>query len=351
MLFDFPRLLTGPVWKRLFGTNADNRPPPDEAAVSGPDAAQPLPAMTAQEPMPRTTNPGMPPVEMPGKIPAPSPFAPFDRPMTTSYGAICSDFIFETKITVKMPLPSERDTVMHFFERVKKSVPTMDRFRKFDGELILETARNMEDESSADLGGFEAPNADAGTHADDAPYRWVSLRERTLRCGIVNPETIEEALKQHDLIVKNAPHFLGISPLDIDSFEMTFVFELEAAGDHDEIVKNALFEGSPLAEALANVRVTELQPIFSFALSKDGRVQTTMEVQTRRKNRRGITGRYANEPLRVLLSLRRLAPFNSLEDLDQTLPGLFRYAEQLAESRLIPHILTPISRQISASQG
>lgn len=262
--------------------------------------------------------------------------------MSTSYNAICSDFVFETSLAVKMPLPSERDTVMHFFERIKKTIPTMDRFRKIKNELILETARHFDEETGE-------PTEEGATF--ETPYRYVSLRERMLRSSVVNPGTIEDALKQHDLIVKNAPHFLGISPLDIDCFEMTFMFELEASGDHDEIVKNALFEGSPLAEALAGVRVIELQPLFSFALSRDGRVQTSIAVETRRKSRRGSASRYGNEPLRVVLALRRLAPFHSLEDLAQTLPNLFKSAEQLAQDRVIPHILTPISRQIAASQG
>lgn len=262
--------------------------------------------------------------------------------MTTSYGAICTDFVFETALAVKMPLPSERDTVMHFFERVKKTIPTMDRFRKIKNELILETARHYDEETGE-------PAQEDGVF--DSPYRYLSLRERLLRCSVVNPSSIEDAIKQHDLIIKNAPHFLGISPLDIDSFETTFVFELEANGDHDEIVKSALFDGSPLGLALANVRMIELQPLFSFALSRDGRVQCSISVETRRKSRRGGTSRYASEPLRVALSLRRLAPFHSLEDLAQTLPSLFKSAEQLAQDRLIPHILTPISRQIAASQG
>ncbi len=262
--------------------------------------------------------------------------------MTTSYGALCTDFIFETNLAVKMPLPSERDTVMHFFERIKKTFPSMDRFRKIKNELILETARHYDEETG------EPTEEGLGF---DTPYRYVSLRERMLRCSVVNPESIDDAIKQHDLILKTAPDFLGISPLDIDSFEMTFVFEMEAAGDHDEIVKNALFEGSPLAEALAGVRVIELQPLFSFALSRDGRMQTSMAGETRRKSRRGSTSRYANEPLRVVLSLRRLAPFHNLEDLAKTLPAMFTSAEQLAQDRVIPHPITPIARQIAANNG
>ncbi len=52
----------------MLGMNADNLPPPDEAAVFGPEVAQPLrdAAGMEAEPAPLPVNPGMPPVDMPG---------------------------------------------------------------------------------------------------------------------------------------------------------------------------------------------------------------------------------------------------------------------------------------------
>lgn len=259
--------------------------------------------------------------------------------MATSYGALCTDFVFETKLSVKLPLPQERDTLMHFFERVQKAHPAMDRFRKSRGEFLLETARDADEGDGLGIIPPETPD-------DGASYRWVSIADRMLRCGIVNPESMELALKQHDLILKNAPHFLGISPLDVESYELVFGFELESQLDHDEIVRAALLESSPLGEAMAGFHMVELQPYGTMALSRDGRVQATIEVKTRRKTKGGDASRYAHEPLVVYLIVRRLAPFHSLEDLGKTLAPLFKNAERLAAERVIPHVLTPISRLI-----
>ena len=53
-------------YQALFGLSADNLPTQDEAAVFGPEVAQPLREAAGMEPAPTPTNPGMPPVEMPG---------------------------------------------------------------------------------------------------------------------------------------------------------------------------------------------------------------------------------------------------------------------------------------------
>jgi hypothetical protein len=57
--------------------------------------------------------------------------------MATSFGALCTDFYVNQKLALKMDLPGERETVLHFFDRVKKSIPAMNRFRRYDGELAL----------------------------------------------------------------------------------------------------------------------------------------------------------------------------------------------------------------------
>ncbi len=50
----------------MLGMNGDNLPSKGEAAVFGPEVAQPLREATGFETTPMPTNPGMPPVEMPG---------------------------------------------------------------------------------------------------------------------------------------------------------------------------------------------------------------------------------------------------------------------------------------------
>ena len=57
--------------------------------------------------------------------------------MSTSFGALCTDFYVNQKIDVAMDLPTTQETILDLFDRVKKVVPVMDRLRRFDGEIAL----------------------------------------------------------------------------------------------------------------------------------------------------------------------------------------------------------------------
>ena len=58
----------------------------------------------------------------------------------TSLGALCTDFYVNQKLALKLDLPSARETVLDMFDRIRKELPNMDRFRRYDGELALESA-------------------------------------------------------------------------------------------------------------------------------------------------------------------------------------------------------------------
>ena len=53
--------------------------------------------------------------------------------MATSYGALCTDFYINQKLALKMDLPSDRETILHFFDLVRREMPSMHRFRRYDG--------------------------------------------------------------------------------------------------------------------------------------------------------------------------------------------------------------------------
>ena len=66
--------------------------------------------------------------------------------MVNSIGALCTDFYVNQKLGLKMDLPTARETVLDMFDRVRKSVPSMDRFRRYEGELSLESPMSKQPE-------------------------------------------------------------------------------------------------------------------------------------------------------------------------------------------------------------
>ena len=161
--------------------------------------------------------------------------------MTTSFGALCTDFYVNQKLALKMDLPSDRETILHMFDQVRKAVPAMRSFRRYDGELALESSRK------------------------ESEYQWLALRRTSIRTGHVNPTDLQSAYAMHKLILELAPYHLTISPLDVDYLELLLGFDLECKSNHDQVVFDALYNQSPVYK-LSSVRggvMTDCQPIFS----------------------------------------------------------------------------------------
>ncbi len=192
--------------------------------------------------------------------------------MTPSFAALCSDFYVNSKLSVKMDLPSERETILQFFERVRKEAPLMRRFRRFRGELALESPEQ------------------------EGRNQWVALRRTSVRAGSVNPESLEEAHRLHRMVTRIAPFYLSINPLDIDSLEVLYGFDLEAQGNHNAIVYETLFADSPLARILdpdaayPGAQPIDLQPFLGVALSDRCDIQAFFEIKTRTTPRQVRTG-------------------------------------------------------------
>lgn len=247
--------------------------------------------------------------------------------MATSFGALCTDFYINQKVGVKMDLPAGRETVLHLFDRIRADQPGMTRFRRFSDELSLESRRR------------------------DGAYQWMALRQRSVRSGSVNPDTLDEAYDLHRLILKLIPYHLSISTLDLEYQELLLGFDLDARGNHHEIVHEALFADTPLASVLEQpgARPLDVQPLFGISLSRNCDLQAWFEVKTSTTPGQIRTGKFRTEPISVLLTLRKTGPLEKLDDLLAHFELLRDHAERLANDRLVPHLVTPISRAITSS--
>lgn len=249
--------------------------------------------------------------------------------MATSFGALCTDFYINQKVALKMDLPAERDTILHFFDRVRKGMPSMSRFRRYEGELALESSRR------------------------EASYQWLALRRTSLRAGNVNPETMDQAYRFHRELLEMSPHYLSISPLDVDYQELMFGFDLECQDNHDEVIYQALIEETPMAKALAvpGAKMLDVQPVFGISLTQSGDLQAYFEIKTRAKTRRGSSRQSRGEPISLFLTVRKYGPVDRIDDLQTRFDTLAQHCENLATERLVPHLLTPIAKHITSGSA
>jgi hypothetical protein len=247
--------------------------------------------------------------------------------MSNPYAAFCDDFYVNMRLGSQLPLPHQRETVLHFFERIQKEIPTMIRFRKGNnGEFSLE-----EDRSSNN-------------------YRWISLETKRLSSGHVNPATVAEAMRLHTLLLEMAPYHLGISPVEVDHLDVLFGFDLAFTGNHDEVIAESLLAESPLSclSEEAGAKPVDFQPTVTVALSEDCRLQARIDVVTRTNSYQVRTGDYSDDVISVYLILRRYWGDRPRQPTQELLADMAERAESLCDKYVLPRIVRPISTAIAS---
>ena len=118
------------------------------------------------------------------------------------YSCDADDFYVNVNLNTEMELPTNRDTVLHFFEQMKKAFPELRNFyTRENGDLVLEGDK------------------------EQGRYRWLAIEPRRLCSGHVNPETLEDAYRQHEMVLDLAPHLLTISLLDCEALDVMYGFD------------------------------------------------------------------------------------------------------------------------------
>src|SRR5258706_13504896 len=204
--------------------------------------------------------------------------------MYAPFASVCDDFYVNMRLAMQLSLPHNRETVLHFFERVQRQFPEMSGFRKYaNGDLSIEENR------------------------DNDAYRWVTLESRRLCAGHVNPESLEDALKLHGLLLQQVPYDLGFSPVEVDYLDILFGFDLSFRGNHDEIIAESLLQDSPLACLLAEpgAKAVDIQPSITAALSEACRLQRRVDVTTPPNSSHVRPPAHPNPPPTAHLTLRR----------------------------------------------
>ena len=244
--------------------------------------------------------------------------------MTTSFGALCTDFYVNQKISVTMDLPTARETVLDLCDRIRKQYPAMERFRRYNGELALESKEV------------------------DGQYNWMALQQTSVRSGWVNPGSVEQAYDLHRLILEIAPFFLSINAIEVESIELIYGFDLHTRSNRNEVVFDALLGNSPLAALVETDRETllDVQPFLGIALDNDPNLQATLEIKTRTTPQSLTEQRFDEEPLSVFLAVKRQGPFESIDEFPAVFGTLAGHIERLAEQRVIPGVVVPLHERL-----
>src|SRR5262245_40345201 len=245
------------------------------------------------------------------------------------YGSMCDDFGVYAYLNTKMELPSRRETVLHFFDTLQKSFPRMTDFeRRESGEFVLEEDR------------------------EQGSYRWTTLETRRLSAGYVNPPALEDADQQHERILEIAPYHLDFSPLDCESLDVLFVFDFAYAGNHDEVVAEALCPNSPLENLLqipAN-RVLNFEPSLMISLDENCRLQGRLSIETRTNAYQVRTGQFPEAPISVYFTVRQYWGRQPFKTLVESYQNQRRICQELVDAHVLQAVIRPLQQTIATKQ-
>jgi hypothetical protein len=229
-------------------------------------------------------------------------------------------------LSTEMELPSGRETVLHFFERLQKKYPTMRKFYcREKRDFVLE-----EDKERGN-------------------YRWASVESRRVCSGQVNPPSLESALEQHRLVLELAPFMLSVSPLDCEALDILFAFDFTYRGNHNHLVAEALGL-NPAMERMLDVpgsTVMNYEPSITLALDEECKSQVRLSIETRTNAFHVRTGDYPEEQISVYLTARQYGSLPHDTTYVQAMEQLARTCQELVDTYVIDQILQPLARTIA----
>ena len=242
--------------------------------------------------------------------------------MPTSYGSLCDDFYVNMNLNTELELPTERDTILHFFDCIRRKFPKMNTFYQRDtGEFCLDEDREL------------------------GSYRWVTVEADRICSGCVNPESLEDVDEQHRFILDILPYTLSVNNLDTSSLDVMFGMDFDYQGNHDEILAEALFRDTPFTTLLdmPQSKALGFDPSISVSLSDDCRLQARISFESRTGAYHIRTGKFKEEEqLSLYLAVRQYPNPDTGFDCIASYNQQRALCEEIMNDRVIPNFVNPI---------
>lgn len=244
-------------------------------------------------------------------------------------GAVCDDFYVSSRLFLKLDMTLERETVLHFFDRIRKEYPGLRKLRRRDADcLVLE----------------EEPD-------ERGSRRWIRLDQSSLRFGHFAPPDTDDIRRFGELILTQAPFHLSFSDIDFDHLEVIYGFDLEYSGNHDRLVAETLLGENAAMGFLFDdhaAHVIDAQPYFGIALSPECDLQAYVEVKSRTTTFEVRSANFDGEPISVFLTTRKYWGVENPPSLEDALRKLFDIAEELVTEKVVPNFVNPLAVAIAS---
>lgn len=243
----------------------------------------------------------------------------------SDYKQWVEDYYLNMVLHTEMELPNDRQSVLHFFDRVSKKYPTMNNFYNRDtNEYVLEEEK------------------------DGGNYRWTSIESKRVNSGAVNPESVDDAISQHGFVLDQVPYALSVSHLDCESLSLMYGFDFNYRGNHNDLLAEVLGV-IPVFEKMGQrpeARIASYEPSIQFALDGDCRTQCRLTLEPRTTSRSIRTGEYQEEQLSVYFTVRRFGSLKHEAAFAETLQTLDHVSREFVDGYIAEHVLLPLHQAI-----
>jgi hypothetical protein len=244
-----------------------------------------------------------------------------------SYNSFCDDLFLDMYVNTELNLPTERDTILSFFERIRKQFPTMGYFyRRDNNEYCLEENRSL------------------------GQYRWITLEADRIGSGVVNPSDFEIAYHQDRLVLELIPYMLSVSLLDVDSLDVTIAMDFDYAGSHDEVIAEALFGKTPFSCLLdlTDAKPIGFSPAVVVSLSDDDNTQARISIESKTsvyEPRRKVQN--SDEAISLSFTIRQYPNASGEFDIVKSFEYQCLLAQELMSDKIIPNFVQPLTETIA----
>ncbi len=247
--------------------------------------------------------------------------------MMNPYSSLSDDFYVNMHLHTEMDLPNQRETVLHFFEQMQRRYPKLRHFYQRErGEFILEEDK------------------------EHGAYRWIAAEPRRMCSGIVNPNSLEEAMSQHCEVLDVVPHTMSISKLDCESIGLMYGFDYACRGNHNQILADAI--GMPMGfDAMAQRTGSQLmsyEPVIQMSLDDVFRTHARIHFETRTTVFQAKSGEYSEDLLSVYITVRRFDSLGPDEEFKTEVLRLEHLLRELMDNYIVDSILKPLQNCIAA---
>lgn len=247
--------------------------------------------------------------------------------MNNSYSSLCDAFYVDMHINTELDLPTERDTILAFFERIEKQFPSMGSFyRRDNGDFCLEETKLGE------------------------RYRWVNLEIDRISSGCADPQDLQDAFSLQQLILQLAPYMLGVNHLDVDSLDLTFAMDFDYQGNHNEVIADAFFNTTAFSSLLElpDSKPIGFSPTVLISLSDDCRTQLRLSIEARTSAYEIRNRKFKeNEPISLYMTVRQYPKPDEKFDPAESFAMQCRLAQDLMAEKIIPNFVTPLTSAIA----